>query len=105
MGKLRARAGTAFDLPMESQWEYAGRAGKTTALNSGFNLTSIGSDANMSEVGRYSHNGWSNYNQSVDKSGATAKVGSYMPNAWGLYNIHGNLWEWCLDWYGLTLAR
>jgi formylglycine-generating enzyme required for sulfatase activity len=100
MGRLRARTGRAFDLPTESQWEYAGRAGTTTALNSGYNLTNINSDAHMAAVGRYSHNGGSGYTQNGDTSVATAKVGSYLPNQWGLYDIHGNVWEWCLDWYG-----
>ena len=101
MGKLRAKTGLAtFDLPTESQWEYACRAGTTTALNSGKNLNSTTTDANMAEVGRYLRNGGSGYTQDGDTSGGTAKVGTYRANAWGLYDMHGNAWEWCLDWYG-----
>lgn len=100
MGLLRARTGKAFDLPTESQWEYAGRAGTTTALDSGYNLTNWNSDAHMAAVGRYWYNGGSGYTQNGDTSVGTAKVGSYLPNQWGLYDIHGNVWEWCLDWYG-----
>jgi len=105
LGKLRAKTGLEdFDLPTEAQWEYACRAGTTTALNSGKNLTSTGSDANMAEVGRYWYNGGSSYSSGVDTSGATAKVGSYQPNAWGLYDMHGNVWEWCLDWWTSSLS-
>jgi len=100
MGKLRSKTGKAFDLPTESQWEYAGRAGTTTALNSGYNLTSTDNDARMNEVGRYWYNGGSGYSSSGDTTVGTAKVGSYQVNQWGLYDIHGNVWEWCLDWYG-----
>ena len=98
MGRLQAKTGLVFDLPTEAQWEYACRAGTTTALNSGKNLTVVdGEDPAMNEVGRYG------YNQSDGKGGyiwAHTKVGSYLPNAWGLYDMHGNVLEWCLDWYG-----
>ena len=102
MGRLRAKTGlTGFDLPTESQWEYACRAGTATALNSGKNLKSTSSDANVAEVGRYWYNGGSGSSQSCAPSAGTAAVGSYAPNAWGLYDMHGNVWEWCLDWYGI----
>ena len=95
LGKLRAKTGQTFDLPTEAQWEYACRAGTTTALNTGKNLTSTDKDSAMDEAGRYS------YNQNDGKGGYSSnhtKVGSYLPNAWGLYDMHGNVWEWCLDW-------
>lgn len=101
LGKLRAKTGQTFDLPTEAQWEYACRAGTTTALNTGKNLTSTDKDSAMDEVGRY------NYNQNDGKGGYSSshtRVGSYLPNAWGLYDMHGNVWEWCLDWYKSDLG-
>jgi formylglycine-generating enzyme required for sulfatase activity len=103
MGKLRETTGLAgFDLPTESQWEYACRAGTATALNSGCNLTNTTQDARLAEVGRYLFNGPNTYgyDQGVATNGGTAVAGSYLPNAWGLYDMHGNVWEWCLDWFG-----
>ncbi len=96
MGRLRSKVNLLFDLPTEAQWEYACRAGTSTALNSGKNLTATGSCANMHEVGRYYYNnrdgkgGYNDYHTTV---------GSYLPNAWGLYDMHGNVGEWCLDWW------
>ena len=99
-GKLRTKTGHSFDLPTEAQWEYACRAETTTALNSGKNLSNETACSEMAEVGRYASN------QSDGKGGYSqhTTVGLYMPNAWGLYDMHGNVWEWCLDWLALNLG-
>ena len=86
MGILRAKTGLRFDLPTEAQWEYACRATTTTAFNNGKNLDD--DDLNLFEIAYYNAN-----------ASAPKKVGSLAPNAWGLYDMHGNVWEWCLDWY------
>ena len=101
LGKLRAKTGRDFDLPTEAQWEYACRAGTTTALNTGKNLTWPSQDSAMDEAGRYLSN------QKDGRGGCSehTKVGSYLPNAWGLYDMHGNVRECCLDWYQKDLGN
>ena len=83
-------SGYRFDLPTEAQWEYACRAKTTTALNNGKNLENAENyDSNLNEVAWY-------FDNSLD---TTSSVGLKAPNAWGLYDLHGNVLEWCKDWY------
>ena len=73
-----------FRLPTEAQWEYACRAGTTTATYFGNTF----SDAQIN----FGH-----------RSGESSKAGSYPPNAWGLHDTLGNVWEWCRDWYHFSI--
>ena len=79
-------AGYHYTLPTEAQWEYACRAGTTTRF-------SYGTDTGYSQLGSYA---WYEDNS----SSKTHPVGEKLPNGWGLHDIHGNVWEWCLDRYG-----
>jgi len=83
--------GWEFRLPTEAQWEYACRAGTPTATAFGNRMSSR--QANFR--GDFPYNG-------ADKGpmlGRTEKVGKYLANAWGIHDMHGNVFEWCRDWY------
>ena len=91
MGRIQARTGLNFDLPTEAQWEYACRAGSTSDYSNGGDT-----EDNLSQLGRF----WDNRLDGKGGYSQHTTVGSYLPNAWGLYDMHGNVNEWCLDWYG-----
>ena len=84
------KAGRKYRLPTEAEWEYACRAGTKTPFSFGTTLSADQANFN----GNYPYNA---------KKGPyirmTTKVGSYKPNAFGLYDMHGNVAEWCSDWY------
>ncbi len=90
--RLNAMAGpNTYRLPTEAEWEYAARAGSQTALSNGrLTVTGCDHDAKLDHVGWYCGN-------SDQKSHPVAQK---QPNSWGLYDMHGNVWEWCQDWYG-----
>ena len=98
LGLLHTRTGIWFDLPSEAQWEFAARAGHGDTLwgdGSSINVGHQDNNPNLNLLGRYNGN-------KGDET--TAAVGSYNPNSWGLYDMHGNVSEWCLDWYAENIA-
>ena len=96
---LSSRTGRLVCLPTEAEWEYACRAGTKTRFSFGDSDAALYRYGNYCDASNTSGLNWKDkkHNDGHDK---TAPVGSYSPNAWGLYDMHGNVWEWCSDWYG-----
>ena len=89
--RLSAHTQRTYTLPSEAQWEYACRAGTTTPFHFGETITT--------DLANY--DGSCNYGSEPEGiyRKETTDVGSFPPNAFGLYDMHGNVWEWCLDHY------
>lgn len=89
---MNNRGEGTYRLPTEAEWEYAARAGSTTAFaNGGITNTECSPlDSNLNAMGWYCGNA----------NGTTHPVAQKQANDWGLYDMSGNVWEWCQDWYG-----
>lgn len=91
----RLPAGWAYRLPTEVEWEYACRSGADAATSFGDGLSGL--DANFDGNKPYNGGRFGPYVRGF------TPVGNYRPNAWGLHDMHGNVWEWCLDYFEVDI--
>jgi formylglycine-generating enzyme required for sulfatase activity len=87
--RLRLRTGKNYTLPSEAQWEYACRAGTTTAFHFGGTIST--------ELANYDGRKAYGAGPVGEYRGQTTDVASFPANPWGLHDMHGNVWEWCAD--------
>lgn len=97
--KLTERTGYTVRLPTEAEWEYACRAGTNTRFYFGDNADDLHKHENYCDLSCTDPFAWNDMDHN-DGQDRTAPVGSYGSNNWGLHDMHGNVTEWCSDWYG-----
>lgn len=104
---LGKKEGVTYRLPTEAEWEYACRAGTTTTFAHGDDPQTLGKFAALYDAETVKlFPQWKEHAIAAsDGRPFTAPVGSYEPNKFGLYDMHGNVWEWCSDWYGEDYYR
>jgi formylglycine-generating enzyme required for sulfatase activity len=101
---LSKKTGKAARLPTEAEWEYACRAGTTTRYASGDDNESRVQIGNLADLAYGKKYPKANVTKGEDGHVFTAPVGQFKPNAFGLYDMHGNVYEWCEDWFGPAYA-
>ena len=102
---LSQKEGKVYELPTEAEWEYACRAGTKTRFWCGDTDASLEGKVNIADtslkgkVDSEATKTWT-FVPWDDGYAFTSPVGTFKPNPWGLYDMHGNVWQWCSDWYG-----